>query len=114
MKRERSLLRKIMEPDILDELWKVIEERAGGSDEQRSYVRSLLFHEKGIDKSLEKVGEEAVEYILAIKNGDTGRSVSEAADLIFHLMVSLKAAGIHFDQVKEELEKRRAGMNLHD
>ncbi|MBR1368028.1 phosphoribosyl-ATP pyrophosphatase [Methanocalculus chunghsingensis] len=103
-----------MQPDIFDELWKVIEERAAGSDEKRSYVRTLLYHEKGIDKPLEKVGEEAVEYILAIKNGDAERSVSEAADLIFHLMVSLKAADIHFDLIKEELSKRRAGMNLHD
>jgi len=103
-----------MQPDIFNELWKVIEERAADAGEKRSYVRSILYHEKGMDKSLEKVGEEAVEYILAIKNGDIERSVSEAADLIFHLMVSLKAADIQFDQVKKELIKRRAGMNLHD
>lgn len=103
-----------MEPDIFDTLWDVIEERAADTSGKKSYVRSLLYHQKGIDKSLEKVGEEAVEYILAIKGGNPDRITSEAADLLFHLMVSLKAAGISFDSVKEELIARRAGMNLHD
>ncbi|NCU28012.1 phosphoribosyl-ATP diphosphatase, partial [Candidatus Nomurabacteria bacterium] len=91
-----------MQPDILDELWDVIQKRSHDSDGGRSYVRSLLFHEKGIDKSLEKVGEEAIEYILAVKNGDDERIISEAADLIFHLMVSLKAADVSFGEVKDE------------
>ena len=103
-----------MEPEIFDTLWEVIEERAVDTSGKKSYVRSLLYHQKGIDKSLEKVGEEAVEYILAVKGGNSDRITSEAADLIFHLMVSLKAAGISFDSVKEELIARRAGMNLHD
>ncbi|MDO9539989.1 MAG: phosphoribosyl-ATP diphosphatase [Methanocalculus sp.] len=103
-----------MQPDILDELWDVILERSNTPDGRKSYVRSLLFHEKGIDKSLEKVGEEAIEYILAVKNGEDDRIISEAADLIFHLMVSLKAADISFVEVKNELAARRAGMNLHD
>ncbi len=103
-----------MEPDIFGTLWEVIEERATDTSGKKSYVRSLLYHQKGIDKSLEKVGEEAIEYILAVKGGDPGRITSEAADLIFHLMVSLKAADINFDSVKEELSLRRAGMNLHD
>ncbi|MDO8840892.1 MAG: phosphoribosyl-ATP diphosphatase [Methanocalculus sp.] len=104
----------MMQPDILDELWDVILERSNTPDGRKSYVRSLLFHEKGIDKSLEKVGEEAIEYILAVKNGEDDRIISEAADLIFHLMVSLKAADISFVEVKNELAARRAGMNLHD
>lgn len=103
-----------MDPDIFDSLWAVIEERSADTGGRKSYVRSLLFHEKGIDKSLEKVGEEAIEYILAVKGGERERITSEAADLIFHLMVSLKAADISLDAVKEELSLRRAGMNLHD
>ncbi|MCQ1538875.1 phosphoribosyl-ATP diphosphatase [Methanocalculus taiwanensis] len=103
-----------MEPDIFDTLWEVIEQRADDTSGKKSYVRSLLYHQKGIDKSLEKVGEEAVEYILAVKGGEADRITSEAADLIFHLMVSLKKAGISFNSVKEELIARRAGMNLHD
>jgi len=103
-----------MKPDIFENLWDVIEDRAVDTSGKKSYVRSLLFHEKGINKSLEKVGEEAIEYILAVKEGDPERITSEAADLIFHLMVSLKAADISFDDVKQELSVRRAGMNLHD
>jgi phosphoribosyl-ATP pyrophosphohydrolase len=49
-----------MEPDIFDTLREVIEERAVDTSGKKSYVRSLLFHQKGIDKSLEKVGEEAI------------------------------------------------------
>jgi phosphoribosyl-ATP pyrophosphohydrolase len=103
-----------MQSDIFDELWDVIEERAADTNGRQSYVRSLLYHQKGINKSLEKVGEEAVEYILAVKNGEEEQIISEAADLIFHLMVSLKAADISFGEVKEELALRRAGMHLHD
>lgn len=100
-----------MQPDIFDALSDIIRERAADQTKERSYVRSLLFHEKGIDKSLEKVGEEAVEYVLAVKNGDPDRITSEAADLIFHLMVSLRAADIDFEAVIEELAKRRTEMS---
>ncbi|RQD81259.1 MAG: phosphoribosyl-ATP diphosphatase [Methanocalculus sp. MSAO_Arc2] len=103
-----------MKPDIIDALWDVIEQRAQSADEKRSYVRSLIYHEKGIDKSLEKVGEEAIEYVIAVKNADDNRIIEEAADLLFHLMVSLKAAGISFEEVKKELAARRAKMELHE
>lgn len=99
---------------VFDELWQVICERAASTSTEKSYVRHLLFHEKGIDKSLEKVGEEAVEFILAAKNGVSENTVGEAADLIFHLMVALKAADVDFGLVVEELAVRRAGMHLHD
>lgn len=99
---------------VFDELWQVICERADSASTEKSYVRHLLFHEKGIDKSLEKVGEEAVEFILAAKNGVSEKTVGEAADLIFHLMVALKAADVDFSLVEEELAVRRAGMHLHD
>ena len=99
---------------VFDELWQVICERAVSSGTEKSYVRHLLFHEKGIDKSLEKVGEEAVEFILAAKNGVSDKTVGEAADLIFHMMVALKAADVDFELVEEELAVRRAGMHLHD
>lgn len=102
-----------MKPDSIDALWDVIEQRADTADGRKSYVRSLLYHEKGIDKSLEKVGEEAIEYVIAVKNADDDRIIEEAADLLFHLMVSLKAAGVSFDKVKKELAARRAEMDLH-
>ena len=54
-----------MSRDILADLWNVIGERADHPSEG-SYVSSLLRHRKGIDKPLEKVGEEATEFILAV------------------------------------------------
>jgi len=92
--------------DTLDELWAVIEERAAHPREG-SYVCSLLSHRKGIDKPLEKVGEEATEFILAAKNGDPDRIANEAADLLFHLLVALRASGVGLDAVLSVLEGRR-------
>jgi len=51
---------------FLDELWEVIQDRAEHPS-TGSYVSSILTHRKGVDKSLEKVGEEAVEFILAAR-----------------------------------------------
>lgn len=99
---------------VFDELWQVIVERSENDPGTKSYVRHLLFHEKGVDKSLEKVGEEAVEFVLAVKNGDAGKIVGEACDVMFHLMVALKAADVDFSLVEEELELRRQGMHLHE
>ena len=100
--------------NVFDELWQVICQRAESTSTEKSYVRHLLFHEKGINKSLEKVGEEACEFVLACKDGKEEQIVGEAADLMFHLMVALKAANVDFASIEEELEHRRAGMHLHD
>lgn len=93
-------------PEILDEIWGVIEERAGCPTEG-SYTTHILTHRKGVDKSLEKVGEEATEFILAVKSGDAGTISAEAADLVFHLLLALKAAGVDPSAVYAELESRR-------
>ena len=100
--------------NVFNELWQVICQRAESTSTEKSYVRHLLFHEKGINKSLEKVGEEACEFVLACKDGKEEQIVGEAADLMFHLMVALKAANVDFELIEEELELRRAGMHLHD
>ncbi|HQC33257.1 MAG TPA: phosphoribosyl-ATP diphosphatase [Methanoculleus sp.] len=91
---------------ILDDLWLVIQDRAEHPSPE-SYVSSVLTHRKGIDKSLEKVGEEAVEFILAAKNRVPERTVSEAADLLFHLLVALQASGTDVADVLDELAARR-------
>ncbi|MFA7198636.1 MAG: phosphoribosyl-ATP diphosphatase [Methanoculleus sp.] len=91
---------------ILDEVWTVIEDRAEHPSDE-SYVTSVLTHRKGIDKSLEKVGEEAVEFILAAKNQVPERTISEAADLLFHFLVALKASGTDVADVLDELSARR-------
>jgi phosphoribosyl-ATP pyrophosphohydrolase len=95
-----------IDPSVIAELWNVICERAANPSGS-SYTSRLLTDEKGIDKVLEKVGEEATEFILAVKNKKDERTVSEAADLLFHLLVALRAAGIDPDAVMQELKNRR-------
>jgi phosphoribosyl-ATP pyrophosphohydrolase len=92
--------------DILLEIWEVIGDRLAHPQEG-SYVSRIVRGEKGIDGVLEKVGEEAVEFILAVKNGERRAIVSEAADLQFHLLLALAATGIDLQEVFSELEKRR-------
>jgi phosphoribosyl-ATP pyrophosphohydrolase len=92
--------------DLIAELWDVIVDRRLHPVEG-SYVNSLLSHRKGIDKPLEKVGEEATEFILAVKNGESGRIAEEAADLLFHMLVALNAADVDLSLVLDELASRR-------
>lgn len=95
-----------VDPAIISEIWTVIQERAKFPSRE-SYTSRLLMDPKGVDKVLEKVGEESTEFILAVKNGVKERTVEEASDLIFHLLVALRAAGIDLSDVMRELEKRR-------
>ena len=94
------------DPRIIAELWEIICNRADHPTPE-SYTSRLLTDEKGIDKVLEKVGEESTEFIIAVKNGVADRTVSEASDLIFHLMVAIRAADLDLAEVMRELEKRR-------
>jgi len=91
---------------IISEIWSVIQERAL-TPSQESYTSRLLTDTKGIDKALEKVGEESTEFIIAVKNGVNERTIQEASDLIFHLLVALRAADIDLSDVMQELERRR-------
>jgi phosphoribosyl-ATP pyrophosphohydrolase len=95
-----------VDPAIIAEIWSVIQERAKNPS-QESYTSRLLADAKGIDKVLEKVGEESTEFIIAAKNGMNERTVEEASDLIFHLLVALRASGIELSDVMQELERRR-------
>ena len=97
--------------DILDQLAETLEQRKQASPES-SYVSSL--HHKGLNKILEKVGEEATETILAAKDLGANREstalkkdlVCETADLCFHSLVMLSHLGLGHDEVLEELRKR--------
>ena len=91
---------------VLDELWAAITNRFEHPSPE-SYISRLVSGEKGADRTLEKVGEEATEFIIAVKNGDHVQTVSEAADLQFHFLVALKAAGIEFSEILGELAERR-------
>jgi phosphoribosyl-ATP pyrophosphohydrolase len=89
--------------DILSELAEVLEQRKG-ADPDSSYVAKL--YAKGMNKILEKVGEEAVEVIIAAKDNDKDNLVYETADLWFHSLVMLAQAGLHPDDVLSELGRR--------
>lgn len=89
--------------DILQRLADVVEERRR-RDPSESYVASL-FH-KGQDAILKKVGEEAVEAVLAAKGGNREQVIYETADLWFHSVVMLAASGVKPDDVLAELERR--------
>ena len=93
--------------DFLDQLASILEARKSASPDS-SYVARL--HAKGQDAILRKVGEEAVETILAAKSGDTLHLVRETADLWFHTLVMLSHAGLGPRDVIAEL-KRREGIS---
>jgi len=89
--------------NTLSDLYELIarrkQERPDGS------YTTYLFDE-GLDKILKKVGEESAESIIAAKNQDPQRLVSEVADLTFHLLVMLVEKGVSLEQIQAELENR--------
>ncbi|WP_028292246.1 phosphoribosyl-ATP diphosphatase [Oceanobacter kriegii] len=93
--------------DILAALGDILEERKGASADS-SYVASL--YHKGLNKILEKVGEEATETILAAKDaetsGDNKDVIYETADLWFHSLVALAQLGERPEAVINELARR--------
>lgn len=89
---------------ILSELEELIAAREAERPEG-SYTTYLF--EKGVDKILKKVGEEAAEVIIAAKNRSREELRYEAADLIFHLMVLLREQKLPLDEVLTELQRRR-------
>ncbi len=97
--------------DILERLEAAIASRRG-ADPSTSYVASL--HAKGLDQILKKVGEEAVETVIAAKGGDHGEIVREAADLWFHCMVMLAWHAIPVGEVLAELERREGRSGIEE
>ncbi len=95
---------------VLERLYRVIESRRGG-DPDASYTASLLA--KGNEAIAQKLGEEAVETVIAATTGVNRRLISESADLLYHLLVSWAAAGVRPQDVWAELA-RREGISGHD
>jgi phosphoribosyl-ATP pyrophosphohydrolase/phosphoribosyl-AMP cyclohydrolase len=89
--------------EILHKLYEKIQERKETMPEG-SYVASLF--KKGSDKIIQKVGEEAVEAVIALKNKNKDEIVYETSDLLFHLLIALVDAGIKLSDIEEELLKR--------
>jgi phosphoribosyl-ATP pyrophosphohydrolase len=90
---------------VLDALFATIEDRRDELPEG-SYTASLFTHEKGENATLEKVGEEATEAILAAKDDDREELLAESADLVYHLLVLLAMKGLTVDDLRAELEDR--------
>ena len=88
----------------LEELARVVETRAK-ADPETSWTAKLLA--KGPEKCAEKFGEEAVEAIIEAARGDRERLTSEAADVLFHLLVMLRARDVPLSDVMAELDRRQ-------
>ena len=89
--------------DVLKKLSAIIHERRAASADS-SYTRQLL--DAGIPKCAKKMGEEAVETIIAALGADDEAFKSEVADLIYHLLVLLEARGTSLEEVVTVLEAR--------
>lgn len=92
---------------ILDDLYKIILDRKKKMPDN-SYVTSLF--REGSDKIIQKVGEESTEVIIAAKNKDRKRIISEVADLIFHLLIMLSLFKITPLDIFKELKKRKTSL----
>jgi len=88
---------------MLNELEKTIAARY--AERPEGTYTSYLF-DKGVDKILKKIGEEASEVIIAAKNKDNDELRSEASDLIFHLMVLMRERELSLDEIMSELKSR--------
>jgi len=92
-----------MDKSVLRKLYQIVRDRKERLPEG-SYTAELF--KRGEDRILQKVGEEAVETILALKSGSKAHSVYEIADLLYHLTVAMVEKGITWDDVENELFKR--------
>jgi len=90
--------------DFLEELYSTIKSRAK-SKKKNSYTNILL--KKGKNKIAQKFGEESIELIIDYLNGSKKRTIEEAADIIYHLLVLLYSKKISIQDIKKELIKRK-------
>jgi phosphoribosyl-ATP pyrophosphohydrolase len=101
----------LSQPFTLDDLARIIAERAvAGTD--RSYTAKLLAN--GPAQAAKKLGEEAIEAAIAAVQGNRAELVREAADVLYHLLVVLRAGGVPLEDVMAELERRTAQSGLEE
>ncbi|EPX75968.1 phosphoribosyl-ATP diphosphatase [Salipiger mucosus] len=93
----------------LEELDRIVAARAEASPDE-SWTAKLLA--RGPEKAAEKFGEESVEAIIEAVKGDRTRLASEAADVLFHLLVMLRAREVPLDDVMAELARRQGTSGL--
>jgi phosphoribosyl-ATP pyrophosphohydrolase len=85
---------------------------ARGGDPATSYVAKLF--SKGPDAALKKIGEEATELVMAVKDRQPDRIISETADLWFHCLVTLAEHGLRPEQVLAEIARREGVSGLQE
>ena len=95
----------------LADLDEIILARADGGGEG-SYTASLL--NAGVEKCAQKLGEEAVEAVIAAVGDEREELTKEAADLLYHLLVVLKACDVPLQSVMNELESRTSKSGLEE
>jgi phosphoribosyl-ATP pyrophosphohydrolase len=96
-------LREIMADDVLQRLAELIRARRAESATS-SYTRQLL--DAGAERCAKKLGEEAIETVIAAMGADAGALTREAADLVYHLLVLLECRQVPWQDVLAELESR--------
>ena len=93
----------------LDDLEARIAIRAAASPDE-SYTAKLI--SRGMEKCAQKLGEEATEAVIAAVTGNRAELVKESADVLFHLLVVLRAADVPLAEVMAELDRRTAQSGL--
>ena len=88
---------------MLEDVYSIILDRKDHPKEG-SYTNYL--YDKGIDKILKKIGEEATEIIIAAKNPDAEEIKYEISDFIYHLMVLMAEKGVTWEDITQELSQR--------
>ncbi|MDF2432064.1 MAG: phosphoribosyl-AMP cyclohydrolase / phosphoribosyl-ATP pyrophosphohydrolase [Mucilaginibacter sp.] len=99
----RSCFKTDYNQNFILELEAIITDRYDNPQEG-SYVNKL--HRKGLNKIAQKVGEEAVETVIAALNETETDLINEASDLVFHLLVLLKEKGLNLEKIAKNLEER--------
>ena len=100
-----GVAQRMAEDDVLAALAATIKARRTDPPAEKSYTRDLI--EAGVEKCARKFGEEAIELVIATLSPSSPAVTSEAADLLYHLLVLLEARGVAYADVLQALELRR-------
>ena len=97
--------------DTLERLYKVVEDHRN-ADPKQSYVAKRM--KQGTAKISQKLGEEAVETIIAAMQNDKKEIINESADLIFHWLLLLVDRGVTLDEVMTEMTRREGKSGIEE
>jgi phosphoribosyl-ATP pyrophosphohydrolase len=97
--------------EVMNDLAKTIDTRAG-ADPTTSWTAKLLAG--GPQLTAKKLGEEAVELVIAVSTQGDEQVAAEAADVVYHLMVALRSRGVSLDAVGRVLDKRRGQSGIEE